>query len=92
MKKKILITGIFGQDGSYLCELAAEFGYEIHGIVKKNLSNKSLKIKDYLIQKNIKFNLHNIDLNNYDKVPKYLLNEKIVVCESKYFGDLNDNG
>lgn len=35
MKKKALITGITGQDGSYLSEFLLEKGYEVHGIVRK---------------------------------------------------------
>jgi GDPmannose 4,6-dehydratase len=33
--KKVLITGITGQDGSYLAELLLEFGYEVHGLVRR---------------------------------------------------------
>ena len=33
--KKALITGITGQDGSYLAELLIEKGYEVHGIVRR---------------------------------------------------------
>jgi len=35
MKKKALITGITGQDGSYLTEFLLEKGYEVHGIVRR---------------------------------------------------------
>jgi GDPmannose 4,6-dehydratase len=35
MKKKALITGITGQDGSYLSEFLIEKGYEVHGIVRR---------------------------------------------------------
>ena len=35
MAKKALITGITGQDGSYLAELLLEKGYEVHGIVRR---------------------------------------------------------
>lgn len=35
MKKKALITGITGQDGSYLAELLLEKGYDVHGIVRR---------------------------------------------------------
>lgn len=35
MKKKALITGITGQDGSYLAELLLEKGYEVHGIIRR---------------------------------------------------------
>ena len=33
--KKALITGITGQDGSYLTELLMEKGYEVHGIIRR---------------------------------------------------------
>jgi len=35
MTKKALITGITGQDGSYLAEFLIEKGYEVHGIVRR---------------------------------------------------------
>jgi len=35
MKRKALITGITGQDGSYLAELLLQHGYEVHGIVRR---------------------------------------------------------
>ena len=34
--KKALITGITGQDGSYLAELLLEKGYAVHGIVRRS--------------------------------------------------------
>ena len=34
--KKALITGINGQDGSYLAEFLLEKGYEVHGLLKRN--------------------------------------------------------
>ncbi|MDE3057348.1 MAG: GDP-mannose 4,6-dehydratase [Bacteroidota bacterium] len=38
MSKKALITGITGQDGSYLAEFLLEKGYEVHGIVRRSSS------------------------------------------------------
>lgn len=38
MAKKALITGITGQDGSYLAELLLDKGYEVHGIVRRSSS------------------------------------------------------
>ena len=38
MKKKALITGVTGQDGSYLAELLLEKGYEVHGIKRRSSS------------------------------------------------------
>ncbi len=34
-RKRVLITGITGQDGSYLSELLLEKGYEVHGIIRR---------------------------------------------------------
>ena len=36
MNKKAFITGIGGQDGSYLAEYLIELGYEVHGIIRRN--------------------------------------------------------
>ena len=38
MNKKALITGITGQDGSYLAELLVSKGYEVHGIIRRSSS------------------------------------------------------
>jgi GDPmannose 4,6-dehydratase len=38
LKKKALITGITGQDGSYLAELLLEKGYEVHGLIRRSSS------------------------------------------------------
>ena len=41
MSKIALITGVLGQDGSYLAELLLNKGYNVHGIIRqKNLKNK----------------------------------------------------
>jgi GDPmannose 4,6-dehydratase len=37
-KKRALITGITGQDGSYLAELLLEKGYEVHGVIRRSSS------------------------------------------------------
>jgi GDPmannose 4,6-dehydratase len=42
--KKALITGITGQDGSYLAELLLEKGYEVHGIVRRSSSINRARI------------------------------------------------
>ena len=38
MVKKALITGITGQDGSYLAEFLLEKGYEVHGLIRRSSS------------------------------------------------------
>ncbi|WFB35854.1 GDP-mannose 4,6-dehydratase [Kiritimatiellota bacterium B12222] len=47
--KKALITGITGQDGSYLAELLLEKGYEVHGIIRRASSFNTERI-DHLYQ------------------------------------------
>lgn len=37
--KKAFVTGVTGQDGSYLAELLLEKGYEVHGLIRRNSSN-----------------------------------------------------
>ncbi len=43
--KKALITGITGQDGSYLAEFLLEKGYEIHGIIRRSSSFNTFRIE-----------------------------------------------
>ncbi|XXF80094.1 GDP-mannose 4,6-dehydratase [Myxococcaceae bacterium GXIMD 01537] len=44
-KKRALITGITGQDGSYLAELLLEKGYEVHGMVRRSSEEKFERIQ-----------------------------------------------
>lgn len=71
--KKTLITGIFGQDGSYLCELLTQKGYEVHGIIKTPMSSTTEKIKNFLLNNGIAPILHKIDLSNYLSIKELLL-------------------
>ena len=49
MKKKALITGIMGQDGSYLADFLLEKGYEVHGIKRRSSSFNTQRI-DHVYQ------------------------------------------
>ena len=60
--KKALITGITGQDGSYLAEFLLEKGYEVHGITRRASISKTARI-DHLIAKNA-ITLHDGDLSD----------------------------
>lgn len=42
--KKALITGITGQDGSYLADLLLDLGYEVHGIIRRSSSFNTARI------------------------------------------------
>jgi len=44
--KKALVTGVTGQDGSYLAELLLEKGYEVHGLVRRSSSFNTWRIDD----------------------------------------------
>ena len=44
MKKKALITGITGQDGSYLAELLLSKGYEVHGLIRRSSTFNTARI------------------------------------------------
>ena len=67
MTKKALITGITGQDGSYLAELLLEKGYEVHGIKRRSSSFNTDRI-DHIYKdihdKNSAFKLHYGDLTD----------------------------
>ena len=62
MSKVALITGITGQDGSYLAEFLLEKGYEVHGIVRRASISNTARI-DHLIEKNA-ITLHDGDLSD----------------------------
>ena len=64
--KKALITGVTGQDGSYLAELLLEKGYEVHGI-KRRASSFNTQRVDHIYEdthiENVRFKLHYGDLS-----------------------------
>ena len=65
--KKALVTGITGQDGSYLAELLIEKGYEVHGIVRRSSSFNTERIDHLYLDphdSNAKLFLHYGDLND----------------------------
>jgi hypothetical protein len=73
--KKALITGITGQDGSYLAELLLDKGYEVHGIVRRastfNTSRLDHLYKDPLVD-DTKLYLHYGDLADAVQLVKLL--------------------
>ncbi|MCY0969553.1 GDP-mannose 4,6-dehydratase [Chryseobacterium wangxinyae] len=65
--KVALITGITGQDGSYLAELLLQKGYEVHGIKRRASSFNTQRIDHLFIdlhEENVKFKLHYGDLTD----------------------------
>lgn len=76
--KKALITGITGQDGSYLAELLLEKGYEVHGIIRRSSSFNTERI-DHLYSdphiNDVRMFLHYGDLSDSSNLSRLL--EKI---------------
>jgi GDPmannose 4,6-dehydratase len=73
--KKALITGVTGQDGSYLAELLLEKGYEVHGI-KRRASSFNTERVDHIFQdsheKNQRFFLHYGDLTDSSNLTRII--------------------
>jgi len=60
--KKALITGITGQDGSYLAEFLLKKGYEVHGLKRASSTFNTERIDHLINNKKLKFHLHYGDL------------------------------
>ncbi len=73
--KKALITGITGQDGSYLAELLLEKNYEVHGIKRRSSSFNTQRI-DHIYQdphlESINFHLHYGDLTDSSNITRLI--------------------
>ena len=75
MKKKALITGITGQDGSYLAEFLLNKGYEVHGIKRRSSSLNTQRV-DHIYEdphiENQNFVLHYGDLSDSSNLTRIL--------------------
>lgn len=60
--KKALITGITGQDGSYLAEFLLEKGYEVHGMVRRASTSNTSRIDHLIVENSI--TLHDGDMSD----------------------------
>lgn len=73
--KKALVTGITGQDGSYLAEILLEKGYEVHGVIRRSSSFNTERI-DHLYRDphtaNVNLHLHYGDLADSVQMVKLL--------------------
>lgn len=69
--KKALITGITGQDGSYLAEFLLEKGYEVHGVIRRTSVEYRERIAHLEGQKN--FHLHYGDLTDSTSIIQVIL-------------------
>jgi len=75
--KKALITGITGQDGSYLAEFLLSKGYEVHGIIRRASTFNTSRIDhiyaDYH-QKGVRLFLHYGDLSDSEQISSIIYN------------------
>lgn len=86
-QKKAFITGITGQDGSYLAELLLEKGYEVHGLIRRASTFNTSRI-DHLFQdphdRGVKLFLHYGDLSDASNISRLL--EKLKPDEIYHLG------
>ena len=79
--KKALITGITGQDGSYLTELLLNNGYEVHGIIRRASSFNTGRIDQIYSdphESGTRLFLHYGDLSDCEQISNIIYNEKPV--------------
>lgn len=85
--KRVLITGITGQDGSYLAELLLEKGYEVHGIIRRASTFNTSRI-DHLYSdphiNGVRLHLHYGDLSDGSNINRIL--EKVKPDEIYHLG------
>ena len=72
--KKALITGITGQDGSYLAEILLEKGYEVHGIIRRSSSFNTGRINHIIndVQYKDQFLFHHGDVTDASNLNRLL--------------------
>jgi GDPmannose 4,6-dehydratase len=78
-RKKALITGITGQDGSYLAEFLLEKGYEVHGIIRRSSSLNTERLSHLLSDKHdfsLRLHLHYGDVKDSNALSRIILQHK----------------
>lgn len=76
MAKKALITGIYGQDGSYMAEILSKKGYLVYGIIQNKLSANAEIIRTYLKKSEVSHEVQTIDLCSYNDVKRVFMEIK----------------
>ena len=75
-RKVALITGITGQDGSYLTELLLEKGYEVHGLIRRSSNFNTQRINHIYIDPHnthkARMKLHYADLNDASSLRRWI--------------------
>ena len=75
MSKVALVTGITGQDGSYLAEFLLYKGYQVHGLIRRSSSFNTGRIEHLYKdphEKNVNLFLHYEDMTTLDSVHNLL--------------------
>lgn len=76
--KKALITGITGQDGSYLAEFLLQKGYQVHWLVRRTSNDPMLRIDDLAIHRKIVLEYWNVrDLNAIRRVMDRVIPDEV---------------
>lgn len=70
--KKAFITGVGGQDGSYLSEYLISLGYEVHGMVRRHSVAENQQVRLEPIRENNNFHVHYGDLLDQTSIEKLL--------------------
>jgi GDPmannose 4,6-dehydratase len=79
MSKVALVTGITGQDGSYLAELLLSKGYEVHGIIRRSSTFNTSRIDHIYVDPhapNARLFLHYSDLSDSEQISNIIFNIK----------------
>jgi GDPmannose 4,6-dehydratase len=71
---KALVTGCTGQDGSYMCELLIEKGYEVHGTMRRSATPNTKNVRELISKQKIK--THLCDLSDSSSVSKVIAEVK----------------
>lgn len=77
MPKKALITGITGQDGSYIAELLLEKGYDVHGLIRRSSTFNTDRIDHLYVDPhdpNARFFLHYGDITDAGQLTNLIYN------------------
>ena len=92
-KKKALITGVTGQDGSYLAEFLINKGYEVHGMKRRSSTINTSRVDHLYIEKLEKksnFILHHGDMSDASSLYNLIRNKldkqyelKVVLYETE---------
>jgi GDPmannose 4,6-dehydratase len=78
--KRALITGITGQDGSYLAEYLLSLGYEVHGIVRRTAANTAAERFRRISHIKDRVNLHSAAVENYGSVYQVVATHEFDEC------------